>query len=154
MFRKNLVVNMKDINIRNPIIIDIDLKCWWWQTPKGFASWTNSALFIIRKNLKDREQPKTHGPFFLVSKGRGNLRGSFFVASIDRIYMIYWIFVFHHFPDESDVYKTINFNDFVKSQNCNGKVKSSKFKTREFCVIPLTRYPKDAYLAYAELTTK
>jgi len=29
----------------------------------------------------------------------------------------------------------VNIDDFVKSQNCDGKVKSSKFKAREFCVI-------------------
>jgi hypothetical protein len=32
--------------------------------------------------------------FFFGFKGRGNFRGSFFAASIDRIYMIYWIFFF------------------------------------------------------------
>ncbi len=36
-------------------------------------------------------------------------------------------------------------NNFVKSQNYDGKVKSSKFKACEFRGIPLTRYPKGAY---------
>ena len=60
--------------------------------------------------------PKPTVLFLFCFKGRGNLRGSFFMASNDRIYMINWIFFFHHFPacpvesgDESDEYKTINF---------------------------------------------
>jgi hypothetical protein len=34
-----------------------------------------------------------------------------------------------------DLLQLIKIDDFVKSQNWDGKVKSSKFKAREFCVI-------------------
>jgi len=50
-------------------------------------------------------------------------------------------------------YDTI-YDDFIKNRKCDGKEKSSKFKACEFCVIPLTRYPKGEYLAYAAMTTK
>jgi len=92
--------------------------------------------------------PKPTVLFFIwFQKGRGNLRGSFFVASIDRIY---WIFFFHHFPDESDEYETINLDDLVKSQNCDGKVippgRDQIQGARISC--------HEAYLAYAAMTTK